>query len=822
MRTRDWPIRSKLTALVVAPVTALLALWIFATTLTFGPALNLLSARTLLYDLGRPGEAVVTELQRERRLSVVQLAGTTELPALTEQRQRTDRAVAELRRRVDGEALRDAADDLLEDRVDRLVAALAALPTGRDFIDDGLMDRAGALGLYSGMVSAAFQAFSAMANLSDPAINRQALALTSLGRSRELLGQTDAMLAGVLTAGKFAEGEHALLVQAIGNQRWLTESAVADLPEAGRAAYQRLTESPAFTSLRAMQDALIGANRSGRPPVDAASWQASHDAVQQQLRDFELAEADGLTDRSVPMAVWILVRLAAAGVLGLAAVVVSVLVALRVGRTLVRRLSGVRTVALELAEHRLPDVVTRLRRGEQVDVAREAPPLEYGNDEIGEVGRAFTEVQRTAVQAAVDEVTLRRGLNEVFLNIARRSQGLVHRQLHLLDRMERRAEDPDELAELFQVDHLATRLRRHAEDLVILAGSAPGRGWRNPVAMVDLVRGAISEVEAYDRVDITTVQPVGVLGRAVGDIIHLLAELVENATAFSPPGTRVTITGEQAANGYVLEVTDQGLGMSAAALESANTRLASSPEFDPAESARLGLFVVARLAARHAVRVRLRPSEAGGVTAVVLVPTDLVTTEPPAGPDPATLAAPSGDRRLARPVRRGAAPRPRAGRTSVAATATDDLPTLTLPTGPMPDRPPADAPANGESSSDGATDDLEGLPRRVRRRTPTALPRSTVADAPTPRSPEEVRRVMAALQAGTARGRATVVAPGSTARGGTPGPTAPASRPDATPAVAGPAATPAVAGPAATPAGAGPAAAPPTASEPPTATERDA
>ncbi|MBM0279365.1 sensor histidine kinase, partial [Micromonospora tarensis] len=637
MRTRDWPIRSKLTALVVAPVTALLALWIFATTLTFGPALNLLSARTLLYDLGRPGEAVVTELQRERRLSVVQLAGTADLPALDEQRQRTDRAIAELRRRVNGEPLRDAADDLLEDRVDRLLTALAALPTGRNFIDDRLMDRAGALGLYSGMVSAAFQAFAGMATLTDPGINRQALALTSLGRSRELLGQTDAVLAGVLTAGRFAQGEHAQLVQAIGNQRWLTESAVADLPEAGRVAYQRLSESSDFTSLRAMQDALIAANRSGRPPVDAASWQASHDAVQQQLRDFELAEADDLTDRSVPMAVGILVRLAAAGVLGLVAVVISVLVALRVGRTLVRRLSGVRTAALELAEHRLPDVVTRLRRGEQVDVSREAPPLEYGDDEIGEVGRAFTKVQRTAVQAAVDEVTLRRGLNEVFLNIARRSQSLVHRQLHLLDRMERRTEDPDDLAQLFQVDHLATRLRRHAEDLVILAGSAPGRGWRNPVAMVDLIRGAISEVEAYERVDITAVQPVGVLGRAVGDVIHLLAELVENATAFSPPDTRVTVSGERVANGYALEITDQGLGMSPAALETANTRLDSSPEFDPAQSARLGLFVVARLAARHGVRVRLRPCGEGGVTAVVLVPSDLVTAEPPAGPDPATL-----------------------------------------------------------------------------------------------------------------------------------------------------------------------------------------
>ncbi|MER7890708.1 nitrate- and nitrite sensing domain-containing protein [Micromonospora sp. NPDC094482] len=759
MKTRDWPIRSKLTALVVVPVTALLALWIFATTLTFGPALDLLAARTFLYDLGRPGEAVVAELQRERRLTVVQLAGDGPLPALAEQRQRTDQAIDELRRRAAGEALREAADGPLEARIERLVTGLDALPSGRDFIDQRKLDRAGAFGLYTGMISSAFQTFAGMAALPEPDLNREALAVTALGRSRELLGQADALLAGALTAGRFAAGEHAQLVQIIGNQRFLAGDAVADLPAADRAAYQRLTEGEAFVRLQSMQDSLVAADRSASPPVDPAGWQASYDAVQQQLREFELAAADGLTDRSVPTAVRILVRLAAAGVLGLVAVVVSVLVAVKVGRSLARRLTGVRSAALELAEHRLPDVVTRLRRGEHVDVAREAPALEYGDDEIGQVGRAFTEVQRTAVRAAVDEVTLRRGLNEVFLNIARRSQGLVHRQLALLDRMERGTEDPDELAELFQVDHLATRLRRHAEDLVILAGAAPGRGWRNPVAMVDLVRGAISEVEAYDRVDITAAQPAGVLGRAVGDLIHLLAELIENATAFSPPGTRVVVSGERVANGYALEITDRGLGMSDAALADANRRLTRSPEFDPAESARLGLFVVARLAARHAVRVSLRRSEAGGVIAVVLLPTDLITEEPAlAGLDAPGRGPGRPDRRLTRGARRGTVPRPRTARRGAA----DGPPAIGRsapvpprggsagPTGALAPDDPAEEPAPPTPETAG---EIDGLPRRVRRRPPAARPRHPASDTPTPRPPEEVRRMMSALQSGTIRGR---------------------------------------------------------------------
>ncbi len=728
MNTRDWPIRSKLTALVVVPVTALLALWIFATTLTFGPALDLLAARTLLYDLGRPGETVVAELQRERRLSVVHLAtarATCErslagcvLPALTEQRTRTDSAVAELRRRAGGEKLRDAAGELLEARLDRLLERLEALPAGRDSIDRRELDRVGAIDLYSGMVAAAFQTFEALANLPDQDVNREALALTDLGRSRELLGQTDALLAGALTSGAFAKREHAMLVRSIGNQWFLVESAVADLPEPDQAAYQRLAEQEAFGRLRTMQDELIAAGPSARPTVDPQAWQASYDTVQRSLRDFELTQADGLADRSVPMAVQTLARLAAAGLLGLIAVVVSLVVALRVGRSLAQRLTLVRGTLKETAERRLPDVVERLRRGEQVDVARETLVADRGADEIGQVAQAFTEVQKVAIQAAMVEVSLRRGLNEVFLNIARRSQSLVHRQLALLDRLERDAEDPDHLAELFRVDHLATRLRRHAEDLVILADAAPGRGWRNPVAMVDLIRGAISEVESYDRIDITTVQPAGTLGRVVGDIIHLLAELMENATTFSPPDSRVEVSGEHVAHGYALSVSDQGLGMSPAAVEEANRKLARSPEFDPAETARFGLFVVARLAARHNVRVRLRPSDGAGLTAVVLIPTDLITAEPSPLPEPD--ASPMEDtavtqqhRRLTRAARLTTVPRQR-----TRATRSGTAPSGGRERSPGP--PAAHLGGPDQHSTVGAGE-ADGLPHRIRRHRPATV-----------------------------------------------------------------------------------------------------
>ncbi|MFI9525809.1 sensor histidine kinase [Micromonospora rosaria] len=806
MNTRDWPIRAKLAALVVTPVAALVALWIFATTLTVGPASDLLDARALLDDFGRPGERVVAELQNERRLSMVHLAGTGSTPPLSRQWERTDVAVADLRQRLAGESLRGATNDLLDARLDELLGTLDALPAGRGFIERRDVDRAGAFGLYTGMVTSAFQAFGALATLPDADLNRQVGALTDLGRSRELLAQTDALVAGAATAGRYAEGEHTRLVQTIGNQRFLIEGAVAELPSADRTAYRRLTERDEARRLQAMQDDLVAAGRTGRPPVDLADWRASHDAVQQLMRDFELTQSDAMADRSVPVAIGILLRLGGAGLLGLLAVVISALVALRVGRSLVQRLTTVRDAAQEMADRRLPDVLRRLRRGEDVDVAREAPPLEYGRDEIGEVGRAFNEVRRTAVKAAVDEVTLRRGLNEVFLNIARRSQGLVHRQLAVLDRLERRAEDPDELAELFRVDHLAARLRRHAEDLVILAGAAPGRGWRNPVAMVDLVRGATSEVESYDRVDVTVLEPAATVGRAVGDVIHLLAELIENATAFSPPHTRVEVSGRRARDGYAIEVVDRGLGMSAAALAEANRRLATPPDFDPAESARLGLFVVARLAGRHGIRVHLSPSTHGGVSATVLVPADLITTEPPAP------AAPDQGR-MARVTRLPAQPRPRGNRV------TRERPATSAPVVPL---------AGDRVGTVEVSPETDGLPRRVRRRGPAARPRQPGGETPTPRSPEEVRRVMSALQAGTARGRQA----GSAAPGPDAPPAAPAAPAPAVPPTPGtPTAGPGPAGPGASASPTGPGSgAPPPPSPPvggggpeiPTATERDA
>ena len=269
-----------------------------------------------------------------------------------------------------------------------------------------------------------------------------------------------------------------------------------------------------------------------------------------------------------------------------------------------------------------------LHRGERVDTSTTLPELEAGDDEIGDVAQAFNTAQRAAIEEAVQQTELRQGVNRVFLNIAHRSQTLVHRQLRLLDKMEREQEDPDQLAQLFKLDHLATRSRRNAENLLILGGEAPGRTWHRPMPLIDVLRGAISESGDYTRVKRERIARVNLNGPAVADVIHLVAELVDNAAMFSPPHTHVRLSSEDVPNGVTIEIEDRGLGMTEGEFTSANSLLADPPEFDVMrlnEKMRLGLFVVSHLAHRHGIRVHLRPSPYGGVQAIVLLPQELIS-----------------------------------------------------------------------------------------------------------------------------------------------------------------------------------------------------
>ncbi|WP_345357700.1 sensor histidine kinase [Actinoallomurus liliacearum] len=735
MRFRNSRLRTKITALLVS----LAALWAFAAWVTLRDGLNLLGVNTIDQKISRPGVTLVTALQQERRLSMVYLGrpGAAQRQALDAQRPRTDVAARRFRSLAAGGDVSRVASSVLKARIKDSFAKLDDLGMSRQSIDTRLVQRDRATVAFDDIIDAAFRIYRAAGALSDQGVAADSRTLVSMTWAKEVLSREDALLAGSLAAGRFTGTEHAQYAELVGAQRLLHEQAAAELPAADRARYDRLTKNAEFVRFRQMEDRLVEKGRTGaRPPVSAAQWQTTVQPIMAQLEKLTLDAGNELVDRAEPVAIGVMVRLALAGGLGLIAVIASVVVSITTTRALLRQLEKLRNAALELADQRLPGVVERLGHGENVDVAAEAPPLVFGNDEIGQVGHAFNTVQETAIRTAVEQAELRRGFRDILLSLARRSQALVHRQLTLLDEMERRNDDPKDLEELFRVDHLATRMRRNAENLIVLSGSTPARGWRRPVPMIDVVRSAVAEVEDYTRVTVaSTIGDVSLAGRSVGDIVHLLAELIENALSYSPPYTQVEISGRKVAKGYVIEIEDHGLGMTDELLASLNDRISDPPEFNLSSSVHLGLYVVGRLAERYDVRVSLKHSSYGGTTAVALIPRELISETAPDD------AAPKKSTRVlaeSRPVAIGAA--------APAATATA-MATAVSPVLSSDESHDAD-----DESSTGPGDEPQertpdGFPRR-RRKSPSRRPtgRSTgrtvapvTALAPLPRdSPETV------------------------------------------------------------------------------------
>ncbi|MFF0447136.1 nitrate- and nitrite sensing domain-containing protein [Streptomyces sp. NPDC004609] len=304
---------------------------------------------------------------------------------------------------------------------------------------------------------------------------------------------------------------------------------------------------------------------------------------------------------------------------------VSLIGAFVVARSMIRSLRRLQDTATRVAQDRLPELVKQLSESDPQDVDTSVESVGvHSRDEIGKVAAAFDDVHREAVRLAAEQALLRGNVNAMFTNLSRRSQGLIQRQLSLISELESREADPDQLSSLFKLDHLATRMRRNGENLLVLAGEEPGRRWTRPVPLVDVLRAAASEVEQYERIELAAVPATEVAGRVVNDLVHLLAELLENATSFSSPQTKVRVTGHALPDGRVLvEIHDTGIGLSPEDLAAINERLASPPTVDVSVSRRMGLFVVGRLSLRHGIRIQLRPSDSGGTTALVMLPVDV-------------------------------------------------------------------------------------------------------------------------------------------------------------------------------------------------------
>ncbi|MDP9847200.1 ATP-binding protein [Streptosporangium lutulentum] len=571
-----------------------------------------------------PARALTTALQHERLLSLSVLGDDViSRGELDAQRVRTNAARAELERLAP--ALETGVSPAVWSRLDRLLTMVGRLTGIRSGIDSRSATRLRTLNDYNTIIATAFEVYERIRVSSDTDLNDQTRAVVMVGRSREMLSQQAALISGAVAAKTMSGEERAMFRELVTGRRLLYSLGFNQFDEEFQGLYGKLQDSPAYASFERIENAVAA----------EANPETSWATVAAPLSDaFDRLGGDvsrRITERSAPLATGILVQIGLAGGLGLIAVAVSVFVSVRFGRRIGTELVGLQQAALDLANRRLPDVVERLRRGEEV--CSEVPELHHGSTtEIISVGEAFSSVQRTAVEAAVGQAQMRKGLNKVFVSLARRNQSLLHRQLSMLETMEQRAGDPATLEDLFSLDHLTTRMRRHSEGLIILSGSPPGRGWRVPVTVYDVVRAAVEEVEDYLRVAVSVPQGPAVIGAVVTDVIHLIAELVENAAVFSPPHTSVRVHGQLVARGYAIEVEDRGLGISPGEMAQLNERLANPPEFDLADSDRLGLFVVTQLAARHNIRVSLRSSPFGGTTAIVLLPSELMAETPRSRP----------------------------------------------------------------------------------------------------------------------------------------------------------------------------------------------
>ncbi|MCE3030888.1 nitrate- and nitrite sensing domain-containing protein [Streptomyces sp. CMSTAAHL-2] len=658
---RPTTVRTRIVALALAPAVALMALWGFAMVSVTAELRALIRVQGVYGDFGTPVDTAVGQIQIERRMSAAYLgAGGRDAAGagqLLGQQRRTDQVVDAMRQAIRG-----------GDR-SRLTArqrqSLDAMLTATDRLD-GLRQRVltrkigwdQAVEQYSALIEPTFDVQSTLTALQAGQLARETETVFELVRVREFVSREDALVAGARAAGTaLTPGQYNALTQTIEDRRVFQQTYVPDLPADSRALFEKFQDGALYRSLNQGEDALLRAGAGGAAQAVAAdSWRSTVDRIVKQYRDLCTEAGDNSAARGRAFAYQELTKAAIAGAAGLIVAGLSLWFAVRGARRISRRLEALRDAADVLAGRQLPDVMRRLGAGEEVDAVAEAPPLAAAgdrDDEIGQVGRSFNTARLAAVEAAVKQATLRRGLFAVLLNIARRNQALVHRQLKLVDTLERRTEDPDVLRELFRIDHLTTRMRRHAESLIILSGSAPGRRWRRPVPIAQVVSSAVGEIEDYARVVVPPMPDTGIAADAVADVVHLFAELLENATVFSPPHTQVTLRTGRVGGGFVLEIDDRGLGLDAEAHAHAERTLTDPDAFDPTRHDRLGLYVVGRLAARHGIDVTLRDSPYGGTTAVVLLPESILAepggtdtpqdTEPPTAL-PGTRPEPGGPR----------------------------------------------------------------------------------------------------------------------------------------------------------------------------------
>ncbi|MEV6912885.1 nitrate- and nitrite sensing domain-containing protein [Amycolatopsis sp. NPDC051071] len=658
VRWRDWSLPVKLSAVTLVPILIALALGIATIAGQVGRSDGYQRLDRLVALSGQI-RALADGLERERTQSAAGLTagtvgGTLELGSA---RADVDAAVP-LYRAAAARAV-EAEPSLLQAK-DTAAAQLDKLAGIRQRASAGQLDPVQAIGEYTDVTTALLAVDTAL----------------SAGAGEDVLGGTPAVLHDLTVMKEQLSLSQALVSFGIARSG-LAPSELNQLRTAELRLADRFTDFRAAASEQQRQEfaAAVGAdvmeNRDklaktalgdqGAPAEQAfrtmssSGWNDASNAMITKVG--EVANKFGTRAGSVSAE---LVDDASSGagllaVLLFGAMMLAVAVVFLITRQLLRSLKILRANALDVAEKQLPEAVRNIQEGRSQGT--DVRPVQVGgDDEIGEVARAFDKVHHQALRLATEQASMRTGYSNVFVNLSRRSQSLVQRQLQLIERLERDEEDADQLATLFQLDHLATRMRRNNENLMVLSGVEPGRRSGQPVSATDVVRAAVSEIEQYQRVTVQNPPPVRLVGYAANDLMRLIAELLDNATAFSAPETQVTVATRLVDDGsFGIDILDKGIGMNEAEVAEANARLTEAPNVDLATSRRMGLFVVGRLASRHRIGVSLHGGkDIVGVRATVSVPADLVMV-PPGDPGPAT--GPITERLAPLPPQPGGLPR---------------------------------------------------------------------------------------------------------------------------------------------------------------------
>lgn len=611
-------VRARVVAIVTVPVVSLLALSTYGAVTTIQDVAAQRAAREVNADVLVPLRQYIEAVQAERTAVSSHLAA--EAPAVEDVTSAAERTEAAITALDDGiAAARTAAAELdqgIPAAIDATLESARALESLRESAVARNVSWDEAYRRYTDVVESAFRARAGLSTVPVAEDAPDQRVVYELVYGREMLARVDAVMAAAGANETMTTEQYAEVVGAASTSEALL-APLTELRGTEMAAYRSVAESESYARLGSLVEAIVAAGPDNAV-VAGQNWDSAADVVLADLADAE-AVSTALADGGVltPGAFGTLGPVVA---MGLAGALLSLLIYVLAGRLLFRDLVRLRYAALDLATNKLPDTLRRLNDGAEVDLDTEAPPTQQSSDEIGQINAALNAVHRAAISMAIERAHVVRSLSGVYVSLARRSQVLLHRQLALLDDMERRTENPQDLEDLFRLDHLTIRMRRQAESLIILSGASPARRWRYPVPVIDVVRGAVAEVEDFARVDVREMPDISVVGASVADLTHMIAELVDNALAFSPPHTRPVVRGFLAGSSLAIEIEDQGLGMSRQAMADANERIQDAGKVDLTAADQLGLLVVNRLAHRQNARVALRRSPRGGVAATVLIP----------------------------------------------------------------------------------------------------------------------------------------------------------------------------------------------------------